>query len=202
MLNEPVLVLNRSWLPMQLANVKRSMTLLFKGHAEVVCPETFRTYSFNAWKQQSRPAAQRCLHTPHFSIALPEVMVLRNFNRVVKRQLRFNRRNIFIRDENTCQYCGQRLPTRELTLEHICPVSRGGASDWENVVLACKSCNRKKANRTPQEAGMRLLREPRKPRGLSSPIPHMPEPRSAWTPFLGRRTAPGRQTGEEIPASV
>jgi 5-methylcytosine-specific restriction endonuclease McrA len=190
MLDSPVLVLNRSWLPLQVANVRRTVTLLFKGHAEVVCPETFRTFGFEQWKSYSARAGGRFLHTPRYRIAVPEVMVLRNFNDVVRRRIRFNRRNIFQRDRNTCQYCGKVLPAKDLTLEHIRPVSKGGESSWENVVLACVPCNKRKRDLSLEQAGMRLLRAPGRPRNPVRVLPEIPRPRESWQPFLGRAAEP------------
>ncbi|MFW5856684.1 MAG: HNH endonuclease [Planctomycetota bacterium] len=185
MLNDPVLVLNRSWMPLQVANVRRVMTLLFRNHAHVVCPQTFRTFDFDTWIVEGNAASERFLHTPRFRVGVPEVVVLRNFNRVVRRRIHFSRRNILDRDNHTCQYCGRRLPERELTLEHIEPVSKGGPTTWENVVLACRQCNRRKANRTPEEAGMPLLRPPRAPDQLYSTRPRIGTVRENWVPFLG-----------------
>ncbi len=76
------------------------------------------------------------------------------------RSVRLSRDNIFLRDEYTCQYCCKKFPTRELTLDHVMPISRGGGKTWENLVTACHKCNRVKASRTPKEAGMPLLNEP------------------------------------------
>ena len=85
-----------------------------------------------------------------------------------KNVVKFNRRNIFLRDENHCQYCGHRFPTQSLSLDHVLPRSRGGLTNWENIVCACVSCNVKKGGRTPLQANMRLIRKPEKPK--RSPI--------------------------------
>ena len=95
---------------------------------------------------------------------LPEgvvvVRLLRNIH-VPRRLLRPNRRNLLLRDDSTCQYCGFTGPAAELTIDHVVPMSRGGASDrWENLVVACKKCNWRKANRLPEEVGMHLRRHP------------------------------------------
>lgn len=188
MLNEPVLILNRSWMPLQVANIKRSITLLFKGHAEVVCPETFRTFNFFQWKEVSTDQSPgKFITTPNFRMILPEVLVLRNFNRTIKRQLRFNRKNIIKRDNQTCQYCGKRLVLSECTLEHIVPVSKGGENSWDNVVIACTGCNKKKADKSLEQAGMKLIRPPAKPRASVSVMPEISTLKSTWHPFLGKK---------------
>jgi 5-methylcytosine-specific restriction endonuclease McrA len=184
MLDEPVLVLNRSWLPLQVANVRRIMRLLYRHHAYVVCPRSFRTFDFESWKSQSDELDGPFLHTPTFRIGVPEVVVLRKFNRTIRRHIRFSRKNIILRDQWTCQYCGRQFPERELTMEHVQPVSKGGPNTWENVVLACAQCNRHKANRTPAEAGMHLLREPRKPKVEFVTHPRLSTVRETWQPFL------------------
>lgn len=191
MLDEPVLVLNRSWLPLQVASVRRCIALLYRSHAFVVCPDTYRTFDFDAWRQHTDVfhTEKPCIHSPSFRILLPEVMVLRNFNRTIRRRIRYNRRNIMARDEHTCQYCGKRLPESQLTLEHVLPVSKGGDDTWENVVAACRTCNNGKANRTPQEAGMKLLRPPRRPHQSYITTPVLPKVRPNWAPFLGQPVA-------------
>jgi len=103
------------------------------------------------------------------AIRVPRVILLLAYDRVPKRRVRFSRFNIYTRDRNTCQYCGQTFPRSELNLDHVVPRSRGGRSTWENVVCSCHECNRKKGGRTPEEAGMKLLRPPRRPE---------------WTPFM------------------
>jgi 5-methylcytosine-specific restriction endonuclease McrA len=100
---------------------------------------------------------------------VPRVILLMAFDRVPKRHVRFSRFNIFARDRNTCQYCGRIFPRSELNLDHVVPRAHGGTSIWENVVCSCLPCNRRKGGRSPEEAGMGLLRKPFRPQ---------------WTPFM------------------
>lgn len=169
-LDAPVLVLNRSWIAVHVASVRRAMGLLCRGLARVVTPEDYATYDFGSWCEAHRAAPRnghRYVRTPSLRIRVPEVIVLVEYNGRASREVRFSRRNIFERDGNRCQYCGRHLPREDLTLDHVVPRSRGGASTWENVVVACLKCNDRKANRLPSEAGMRLLRPPERPRGAS-----------------------------------
>lgn len=166
MLNESVLVLNRSWIAIHVASVRRALTLLYQGYAKVVSPEDFSTYDFDSWKDLSENAEDYCIHTVNFKIRVPEVIVLTIFNGVHRRDVKFSRRNIFERDKVTCQYCGKKYKKNELTLDHVVPRSMGGRSTWENLVLACVPCNVKKGSRLPEEAGMPLIRKPRKPRWM------------------------------------
>jgi 5-methylcytosine-specific restriction endonuclease McrA len=98
----------------------------------------------------------------------------------------FSRRNIFRRDRYTCQYCGEQRALRDLTIDHVVPRSREGRSTWENCVVACVSCNSRKANRLPAEAGMRLNREPRRPSWMASIDISRPERQESWNRFLSR----------------
>jgi 5-methylcytosine-specific restriction endonuclease McrA len=93
------------------------------------------------------------------------------YDRLPRERVQFNRRNLFARDENRCQYCGRRFPTTELSLDHVVPRSQGGRTTWGNVVCACTSCNKRKGGRTPSEASMRLVKLPREPR--RSPVIRM-----------------------------
>jgi 5-methylcytosine-specific restriction endonuclease McrA len=102
--------------------------------------------------------------TPTRTFRVPRVIALKDFDRLPRQEVKFSRHNIYLRDGNRCQYCGHRFPTAELSLDHVIPLSRGGVSSWENVVCACLSCNVRKGNRSPQEASMRLVATPKKPR--------------------------------------
>jgi 5-methylcytosine-specific restriction endonuclease McrA len=166
MLSENVLVLNRSWIAVQIASARRAIGLLYQGDAKVVSPEDYSTYDFDDWKELSVTAQEYCIHTVNFKIKVPEVIVLSFFNGAHRSEIKFSRRNIFERDKNICQYCGRQFKKMELTLDHIVPRSCGGRSTWENLVLACVPCNVRKGSRLPDEARMPLIREPRKPRWI------------------------------------
>jgi 5-methylcytosine-specific restriction endonuclease McrA len=99
-----------------------------------------------------------------FDIQVPRIIRLLFYNRYPNRRVSFNRRNIFARDENRCQYCGRSFATNELSIDHVVPLSRGGRSTWGNVVCACTRCNKRKGGRTPPEARMKLVRRPGEPR--------------------------------------
>jgi len=166
MINESVLVLNRSWIAVNVANARRAISLVYQGYAKVVSPEDFSTYDFDDWKELSKAADGYCIQAVSFKVKIPEVIVLTIFNGIHRRDIKFSRRNIFERDKNTCQYCGKKFKKWELTLDHVVPRSLGGRSTWENLVLACIACNVSKGNRMPDEVGMPLVRKPRKPRWI------------------------------------
>jgi 5-methylcytosine-specific restriction endonuclease McrA len=163
-LSEKVLVLNRSWVAVNVATVRRALTLVYQEVARIVAPEDYSTYDFEGWIEASQTAkAGRRIYAATFSFCIPEVIVLRTFNGRFSKEVRFSRRNIFERDENRCQYCGDKLERSELTLDHVIPRSRGGTSTWNNIVLACIRCNLHKGDKELAEAGMKLLRKPVKP---------------------------------------
>ena len=167
-LEAPVLVLNRSWIAVHVATARRAMGLLCQGLARAVTTEDYATYDFESWCRVNGSAnGHRYIRTPRLCIRAPEVIVLVGYNGRASREIRFSRRNIFERDRNTCQYCGRRAPREDLTLDHVIPRCRGGASTWDNVVVACLACNDRKGGRLPGEVGMRLRRAPARPRGAS-----------------------------------
>jgi 5-methylcytosine-specific restriction endonuclease McrA len=158
-----VLVLNAAYEVLGLASVKRSVLLVLSGGAEMLAE------------------SGRFLHTPSTRIPVPSVIRLKRLVRRGPARVPLNRRNVLRRDRYTCQYCGRQ--GGELTVDHVLPKSRGGRSTWENLVAACRACNLKKGDRTPEEAGMRLLKSPRPPRLplFLSDLKEIPE---AWRPYL------------------
>jgi 5-methylcytosine-specific restriction endonuclease McrA len=170
MLQSDVLVLNKSWVAVNVTSIRRALTLLFQGHARVVHPTDYTLYAFSDWCELSRRRENfksgRFIHTPTIQIRMPEVILLSAFNGFVRREVRLSRRNIFERDQNRCQYCGQHFSKSDLTIDHVMPRSRGGIDTWDNLVLACVPCNLRKSNRTPDEAAMHLIRRPAAPKWL------------------------------------
>ena len=166
-LNENVLVLNRLWQAINVCTVERAFMLLYMGHAEVVLEDSgdFQTFDFHEWREFSQGHhGEDVVHTVSFKIRIPRVILLLFFDRLPHKEVKFTRHNIFERDHNTCQYCGKHFDRRELNLDHIVPRDRGGTTTWENIVCACIPCNTRKANRTPQEAGLHLIRKPKRPK--------------------------------------
>ncbi len=140
-----VLVLNASYEAINICNLKRAITLIFKG---VACAEEETEHE---------------IRSASMIIRVPTVIRLLKFIRIPYRAVRFSRRNVLLRDSYRCQYCGEQFTPALLTLDHVIPLSQGGKTQWDNVVTACKACNIKKANRRPSEAGMSLLRKPKAP---------------------------------------
>ena len=173
LLNQPVLVLNRLWQAINVCTVRRALILLFQGHAQVVWKNedgSFQTFSFREWRDFSQmEPSNEAIRTVSFKIRIPRVILLLFFDRMPKKEVKLTRHNIFLRDKNTCQYCGRVFDRKDLNIDHVIPRDRGGPTTWENLVCSCIECNAKKGNRTPEEAGMKLIRKPKRPR---------------WRPFL------------------
>jgi len=176
-LDSSVLVLNKLFMAIHIISVRRAICLLCKDLAEVVSLEDgqFLTYDFATWREVSeyraknfREADDDWIRTVSSEIQVPRVIRLLGYEKLPKQTVKFNRRNIFARDNNQCQFCGRKYPTSELSLDHVVPRSQGGQSTWENVVCACVSCNVRKGGRTPKQAHMGLIRKPEKPK--RSPI--------------------------------
>ena len=184
LLETGVLVLNRVYQPIHITSVRRAFSLLYQGAAKAIDQE-FQLFDFESWSALSVAVHDESVGTVGRRIRVPRVIVLMAYERMPKTRIRFSRFNIYARDENTCQYCGIRLPRVDLNLDHVVPRSRGGATSWENVVCSCVPCNLKKGGRTPQEARMRLLRTPSRPRW--TPLFRSATRRafySEWRPFI------------------
>ena len=162
-LDRPTLVLNRHWQPVNVATVARSLTMLWNESAHVVDPDDFRLYTWADWARLAPKDGEPFIRTVTFRMRVPEVVTLTRYDRVRESTVTFSRRNLFKRDHSSCQYCGARPGSAELTIDHVIPRSLGGTSTWENCVLACVACNARKANRTPDQAKMRLRKNPVRP---------------------------------------
>src|SRR5262249_2427958 len=142
-LQKPVLVLNASYEPINICAARRALVLVLKGVASA--------------EEESHHA----IHSSRAATPLPSVIRLLEYRRIPHQTRALSRKNILMRDRSTCQYCHRTLPSGELTLDHVIPRSRAGESAWENLVACCHPCNNRKGNRTPDEAGMKLARQPR-----------------------------------------
>lgn len=142
---EQVLLLNITYEPLKIINWKRAISMLCLGKVEVI----------EEYEQEIRSVS--------FSLKLPSVVRLLKLIKRPKSPIKFSRQNIYARDRYKCQYCGRPYASEELTYDHVLPKSRGGKTEWENIVTCCVECNRIKGGRTPEEAAMRLIRKPNRP---------------------------------------
>ena len=165
-----ILVLNRLWQPVNIVGVKRGFSLLCQDYAQVIHTSdgVFDILDFGSWVEYSseNPPGNPVdgIQTVRLSLLIPKVLLLRAYDRLPIREMKFNRQNLFERDGFKCQYCNKIFQVQELNLDHVIPRDRGGQTSWENVVTSCIRCNSRKGNRLPHEAGMRLVRRPQKPR--------------------------------------
>lgn len=192
-LSASVLILNRHYLAVHVVNVRRAFGLLYRELAEVIDLNEgqFANFDFSAWcdfstlRSTDKRPHEDWVQAVRFEVLVPRVMRLLKFDRLPKQTLRFNRRNLFARDSNRCQYCGENFPTSQLSMDHVMPRSRGGETSWENIVCSCLTCNTRKGGRTPQEAHMRLIRRPAKPRHNPLLAAKLTNPKYvAWKSFL------------------
>jgi 5-methylcytosine-specific restriction endonuclease McrA len=144
LMQAPVLVLNATFEPINVTAVRRALVLMLKGVAQA---------------EETHPSNE--VHSTSKALRVPSVIRLLSYRHIPQQSRALSRKNILLRDRNTCQFCGKPLPASELTLDHVVPRSRGGSSTWENLVACCYRCNNRKGDRTPEEAGFRLARRPR-----------------------------------------
>lgn len=191
------LVLNRSWAAISTTTVRAALGLVYRDVARVVCPETYAPHDFDSWadlsahreafEQQADGGVSEYVRTIRLSLLVPEVVVLRAYNGFPQRGLAFSRHNLYRRDGWTCQYCGAQPGSELLSIDHVVPRSRGGASSWENCVLACLDCNKRKADRSLGEAGLHLRRKPVRPRGGPAFELQFGRRRASWERFVSDR---------------
>ena len=163
MIEGPVLVLNRSFMPVHITSIKRAVCLVFKGLAKII-DEQYQLYDFKSWAELSVAMSDDSIHITNGAIRVPRVILLHCYDCLPRRDVRLSRENIYLRDKNTCQYCNKRFKRADMNLDHVVPVSQGGKTTWENVVCSCVKCNNKKGGRTPEQAHMTLISKPAAPK--------------------------------------
>ena len=193
LLDTNVLVLNRFYMAIRVVNVRRALTLLYRECAEVISNENgqFVSYDFESWCELSQLASmdkqpgEDYIRAVGFELQVPRIVRLTRFDKMPVQSVRFNRKNLFARDDHKCQYCGKVEPTHKLSLDHVVPRSHGGPTTWENIVCCCLRCNSRKGGRTPKQARMKLLKTPTKPRVNPLLVQSVEDPRyECWKTFL------------------
>ena len=192
-LNASVLVLNRQYMAVHVVGVRRAFGLLLNELAEVIHIEDgqYANHDFASWREVSELKAdfkrpeEDWVRSVNFEVCVPRVLRLLYYDRLPKQRVRLNRRNIFARDTNSCQYCGKKFPTSELSLDHVIPTCLGGGASWENLVCACVKCNVRKGGRTPKQANMKLICKPVRPKRSPLLTIKLGNPKYAsWKTFL------------------
>ena len=194
LLETNVLVLNRFFMAVRVIDVRRAFTLLYRECAEVIDMEDgsqYQSYDFDSWCELSELTAsekqpgEEYLKTVRFELRIPRILRLTRFDKMPMQTVRFNRKNLFARDDHTCQYCGPHGSLSQLSMDHVIPRSYGGKTSWDNIVCCCLRCNSRKGGRTPKEARMKLLRQPAKPRVNPLMVQSVEDPRyKCWKTFL------------------
>lgn len=197
-LGSNVLVLNRHYQALRIVNCRRAFALLCKDLAEVIHIEpaadgsqSWSNLNFSSWQELSElrhafePEGFDWIKTVKIPLAVPRIIRLLGYDKLPRQEVKFNRRNIFARDGNRCQYCGKKFATAELSLDHVIPRSQQGKTSWANIVCCCIKCNVKKGGRTPEQAHMKLLSKPAKPKRSPAINIRLSDDRYAsWKQFL------------------
>ena len=192
-LDSNVLILNRFYMAIRVVNVRRAVTLLYRQCAEVIGTDDgqYVSYDFESWCELSRLTSlekqpgEEYLQAVGFELQVPRIVRLTRFDRMPLQTVRFNRKNLFARDDHRCQYCGKKEPAHKLSLDHVVPRSHGGPTTWENIVCCCLRCNSRKGGRTPKQARMKLLSRPEKPRFNPLLAQPLDDPRyECWKTFI------------------
>ena len=203
-LSSKVLVLNKAYMAMRIISAKRAFCLLARDIAEVIHVDSgsgadgattgsgaYLTYDFASWIEISQLQREfererfDWVKTVRFDIAVPRIIRVLGYDRLPDQNVKLNRRNLFARDRNKCQYCGKVFPTSELSLDHVVPRAQGGKDAWDNLVCACIKCNARKGGRTPEQANMRFIKKPERPKRnplIALRLGH--EKYASWKAFL------------------
>lgn len=167
-MQQRVLVLDVFYQPSRVVSWKHAICMLYDQKAQVV------------------ENTDEIIRSPSMQMHMPSIIVMTRKPRSRKKSIKFSRANVLLRDGHTCQYCGSEFDPEQLNYDHVLPRARGGRRDWENIVAACFPCNARKGNRTPEEARMPLLKQPRKPHWLPV-VPKKFDPRTvpeSWRPYF------------------
>jgi 5-methylcytosine-specific restriction endonuclease McrA len=183
------LILNKNWTPVNVTSVERSLVLMCRESAKALCPDTYEMFPIDRWITRSVDRAKELpianfFRTTRYPVERPEIVILSVYGGIPFTEVNFTRRNLYKRDNYTCQYCAAACTPRELTIDHVLPRCLGGKSTWKNCVTSCLACNTKKADTPLARCGMKLLKEPRVPKWqpIAGMIPQ--EHPESWLKFI------------------
>lgn len=187
-LGNSVLILNKGWYPIRIQVLKRSLILVFRDKASIVDPDDYAVYNWEKWQkikiEQKDVDNNYFIQTTRGIIKVPEVIILNKYDKIPQYRLKLTKRNIFMRDNFCCQYSGKKLLPKESDIDHIIPKSRGGKTNWTNLVVTSKELNRKKGNKTPEEYGLKLIKQPLKPKNNLFVATSSKETPKSWSKFI------------------
>ena len=169
---DTVLILNRNWQAIHVKSPLEAMTMMYSDNAtalDIRGEDHMVPLKWSEWIQLPiENENDDFIQTVRGNIKIPKVLVLCNYDKVPRKRPKFSPKAVWDRDQGTCQYTGQKLTLQNANIDHVIPRSRGGKTDWANCVLTHKEVNAKKANRTPEEAGLKLIRKPQDPKEMPS----------------------------------
>ena len=183
-LDRDVLILNTGWTAIRTRNVKKAIKLTCRERAVIVDVDNYETYTWDKWIEKEVKNGDEFIQSVNRKVKLPEVIVLTHYGKVPNYDIKLTKRNLFIRDKYCCQYTGELLGKKDADIDHIIPRSKGGKHEWTNIVVCSKKVNRKKRDRTPEEAGLSLIKKPKKPNSRSimiDPLKNIPD---SWEKFI------------------
>lgn len=190
-LERKILVLNKNWAPLETISLEEALIKLFKTEddgvtpkARIIEPESYQTFTWEDWSKLRPLATEESLKGANLHFRIPEIIILSRYDRLPRPKLNFSRSQLYKRDKMTCQYCGAKPGSELLSIDHILPSSKGGLTTWENCALCCVDCNRKKADRTPEQAGMKLLSKPCRPDRSVFKFESGVKPIKSWRAFI------------------
>lgn len=184
------LVLNKNWTPVGTITLEKAITMLFKEEsdgapkAKIIDPSSYQAFTWDDWSKLQPELTDDKIAGANVFFKVPEIILLSKYEKLPRPKIHFSRRTLYKRDKSRCQYCGEKPPADEVTIDHVVPRAQGGMTTWENCVLCCVSCNRKKADKTPKQANMKLLSEPKKPASNLFKYDTV-VPIESWKAFLG-----------------
>ena len=192
-LDTKVLVLNRAWQPISVITAFEAISDMYTDKAEAI-DSNYCTYDFTDWIENWEDICElndydkaKVVVTSQFNIVIPEIIKYCSTSYYGQMKVKFSRKNIFRRDGNTCQYCYREFEKSDLNIDHVVPRARGGKSTWENVVVSCIKCNSRKGHKTVDEAGLKLLKKPVKPRFLAnSKLDRVKSIPTSWKDFVSK----------------
>jgi len=188
-LDKSVLILNKLWQAVNLCNARRAFCLLYKDSARVVEPNngSYEAFDFPSWKEYSLNGAKEdeLVYTVSYPLKIPRIVILTLYSDYPNVRVKLSRANVYKRDRHTCQYCGKRLETKYLNIDHVVPRNKGGKTTWDNVVCSCQECNLRKGGNTLAEMRMKLIKKPGLPvRYPLQDVQFRQKIHESWSPFL------------------
>lgn len=185
-LNEPVLVLSKNWMPLESCTVRQAFAKIFSEKAKIIDPQDCSVHEFESWVQLPLRDGDPMITTYMSGFRAPEIIVLESDGKPNRRRTKiaFSRKNLIRRDNHTCQYCGSVTSDSKMTIDHVVPKSKGGTSAWTNCVAACLPCNFRKGNKTPEDANMLLRMRPYEPKWSAVYRVSPQRYKESWKQFL------------------